>query len=57
MGVPVLDLLPAFQGRKAKDLWVSPGDHHPNERAHAIAANEIGRFLEELLAPRLDGSL
>ncbi|GJM44628.1 MAG: hypothetical protein DHS20C21_14700 [Gemmatimonadota bacterium] len=49
LGIPVLDLLPAFRGRDAKDLWVHPGDHHPNERAHAIAADEIEVFLNTIL--------
>lgn len=39
--VPVIDLLPAFHGVEPRSLWVSPGDAHPNERAHAI----IGRAL------------
>ncbi|SHJ81422.1 hypothetical protein SAMN02745216_02324 [Desulfatibacillum alkenivorans DSM 16219] len=46
-GIPVLDLLPAFSQHKARDLWVNPTDHHPNELAHAIAAREIFRFLNQ----------
>ncbi|MHC4400639.1 MAG: SGNH/GDSL hydrolase family protein [Planctomycetota bacterium] len=45
-GIPLLDLLPAFSAYRAEDLWVHPIDHHPNETANAIAAEEIHRFLE-----------
>jgi hypothetical protein len=45
--IPMLDLLPAFSEREAKDLWVHPMDHHPNEVAHRIAAEQIRRFLVE----------
>ena len=50
-GIPTVDLLPAFYGESYTDLWVHPSDQHPNERAHAIAAAAIARFLvdEELL--------
>jgi hypothetical protein len=41
-----LDLLPAFSGHDAKDLWANPTDHHPNEIAHRIAAEEIAAFIE-----------
>ena len=40
-----LSLLPAFRGRSAFDLWVSPLDQHPNKEGHAIAANAIHEFL------------
>jgi len=40
-----LDLLPAFsRHNKAEDLWANPTDHHPNEIAHRIAAEEIAAF-------------
>lgn len=45
LGIPVLDLLGAFRGRDATELWVHPTDHHPNARAHAIAARAIADFL------------
>ncbi len=45
LGIPVLDLLDAFRGQDAADLWVHPTDHHPNARAHAIAASAIADFL------------
>jgi GDSL-like lipase/acylhydrolase family protein len=37
-GLRAVDLLPAFRGRDARALWVHPLDQHPNEIAHAIAA-------------------
>lgn len=47
MGLPVLDLLDTFRGRRDRDLWVHPSDHHPNEIAHAMAAKAIETFLRE----------
>ncbi|MBU0678102.1 MAG: SGNH/GDSL hydrolase family protein [Verrucomicrobia bacterium] len=44
-GIPVLDLFNTFEGRNAADLWVHPTDHHPNEKAHALAADAIFDFL------------
>ncbi len=44
-GIPVLSLLPAFQGEDPTLLWVSPLDQHPSERAHSIAARAITDFL------------
>ena len=46
--MPTLSLLPSFEGLEASTLWVSPLDHHPNERAHAIVAEAIGEFVIEL---------
>ncbi|HLD29102.1 MAG TPA: hypothetical protein VJC03_02085 [bacterium] len=45
--IPCLDLLPAFSEQSAESLWAHPTDHHPNERAHKIAAEEIFKFLKE----------
>jgi lysophospholipase L1-like esterase len=42
----LLDLLPAFSEHTAESLWVHPTDHHPNEIAHRIAAEEIYAFLK-----------
>jgi hypothetical protein len=39
--IPVLDLEPVFRGHAGEDLVVSRFDAHPNERAHAIAAEAI----------------
>jgi hypothetical protein len=45
-GIPILDLGPALlNGRSEEDLMVHKFDAHPNEIAHAIAAEEIARFL------------
>lgn len=61
LGIPVLDLLDVYRGLDARSLWVHPIDHHPNEIAHRMAAEAIGRFLVErsLLPPdrpsRTDG--
>lgn len=43
--LPVLDLAPAFAGQDARDLQVHPIDHHPNGRAHDIAARAIAEWL------------
>lgn len=44
-GLPVLDLAPAFAGQNPSELWVHPCDHHPNSRAHKIAAEAIYNWL------------
>jgi len=44
-GIPLLDLLPAFSKYRAEDLWPNPIDHHPNEIAHRMAAEELDNFL------------
>jgi len=49
IGLPVLDLLPAFRGRHDRKLWVHPTDHHPNRRAHRIAAEAMLPFVRERL--------
>ena len=46
---PFLDLTPAFAGHDARTLWAHPADRHPNGRAHAIAAEALAPFVEELL--------
>jgi lysophospholipase L1-like esterase len=40
-GGDVLDLDGAFRGHDPKTLWVSPGDAHPNARAHQIIAERL----------------
>jgi hypothetical protein len=40
-GLAVIDLAPAFAGRRTESLWVHPSDHHPNGSAHAIAARAL----------------
>ncbi len=44
-GIACLDLLEAFKGRAAADLWVHPTDHHPNAEGQRIAAEAIARRL------------
>ncbi len=46
-GMLVLDLLETYGGHDDRSLWVHPSDHHPNERAHALAADAIETFLFE----------
>lgn len=44
-GLPVLDLAETFRGQKTQSLWVFDTDHHPNGRAHALAAEAIASWL------------
>jgi hypothetical protein len=44
-GIPVLDLLPVLNPHAGEGLIVSAFDAHPNERAHALAAEAIRREL------------
>ncbi len=47
-GIPLLDLgKPLLEKHGNRDLFVHPTDFHPNELAHATAADEIVRFLDE----------
>jgi lysophospholipase L1-like esterase len=50
MGIPFLDLLPAFEGRDPESLWVHPVDRHPNATAHALAADRLAPWLRALAA-------
>jgi hypothetical protein len=47
LGIPFLDLFDTFNGRDPRQLWVHPRNHHPNEVAHALAAEAIERFVRE----------
>jgi hypothetical protein len=50
--IPVLDLEPSFRTHAGEDLVVSRFDAHPNERAHAIAAEAIETgLLSDLVRP------
>jgi hypothetical protein len=50
--IPVLDLEPVFREHAGENLTVSRFDAHPNERAHAIAAEAIEKgLLSDLVAP------
>lgn len=53
LGIPVLDLLPAFAGHDGPELWVDATDQHPNEIAHAIAGEALFDFLVARGLPRL----
>jgi hypothetical protein len=55
-GVPYLDLLETMMNHRAEGLVVNRFDAHPNERAHALAADAIWRGLladraSEAMAP------
>jgi hypothetical protein len=41
LGAQVIDLRNAFAGIEPRSLWVSPGDAHPNARAHRVIAERI----------------
>jgi hypothetical protein len=45
LDLPCLDLLSVFRGMDDQALWVHVSDHHPNERAHELAAQAILGFL------------
>ncbi len=46
-GLPFIDLLPPLRGRRDRDLWVHPVDHHPNEVTHEITGRAIAGFLRD----------
>jgi hypothetical protein len=49
-GIRVLDLEPTFREHASENLTVNAFDAHPNERAHAIAADAMERaLLEDLI--------
>lgn len=47
-GIEFLDLLPAFLGRRERDMWVHRADQHPNEVAHRLAAMHLADYLNKL---------
>lgn len=49
-GVATMDLLPVYMKYSSKELVVSRYDAHPNAKAHAIAADEIDRFVKGVLS-------
>jgi len=51
-GLPVLDLAPFFAGKDTKSLQVHPIDHHPNGRAHEIAARAIAPWLRDVMSTK-----
>jgi len=50
-GIAHHDLLSAFLGRRAQELWVHPVDHHPNEIAHRLAAESLAPVVARIAAP------
>lgn len=40
-GARAVDLLPAFAGQRASDLWVSRQNQHPNAAGHRLAAEHL----------------
>lgn len=52
-GIPWMDLRDSFRKHPPEELQVHPVDHHPNEIAHRIIAEEVHRAIMErgLLAP------
>ncbi len=44
-GIPCIDLLPTFLGKKSSLLWTRPNNAHPNEVAHRLAAETVFGFL------------
>jgi lysophospholipase L1-like esterase len=50
----VIDLLDGLSGQDPPSLWVSPGDPHPNARAHQIIAGQLYEALAS--GPRPGGS-
>lgn len=51
-GIAFHDVTPAFLGRRAEELWVHPSDRHPNERAHAVIAEDLEPVLERIVGRR-----
>lgn len=48
-GYHAFDLFPAFKGQQSEPLWVSPGNQHPNEEGHAIAAAYAAAKIKDLI--------
>jgi lysophospholipase L1-like esterase len=46
LNVPHLDLLAVYRGESPRNLMVNRFDAHPNEFAHKLAAEAIGKFIE-----------
>lgn len=54
LGVPHLDLWSVYGSMTPEELVVSPVDAHPNERAHALAAQAIEPFLSQDAPPGVE---
>lgn len=44
-GAEVVDLRETYRGIPTEDLWIAPGDAHPNERAHRLAGEAVAAAL------------
>lgn len=55
-GVPYLDLLATFSNLPPSKLVANPHDAHPNEYAHALAAQAIDEFLKREIASQTNGA-
>lgn len=44
-GIPFLDLRPTLQSTNQEDLWVTPGDMHPNPTAQRLAVQPLLEFV------------
>jgi hypothetical protein len=54
-GIPHLDLLPTFSNLPPAKLVVNAHDAHPNEYAHALAAEAIDEFLKREITKQMVG--
>jgi len=54
-GVPHLDLLATFSNLPPATLVANAHDAHPNEHAHALAAQAIDEFLKRQISNRAEG--
>lgn len=54
-GIPHLDLLPVFSNLPPSKLVVKRHDSHPNEYAHALAAEAIHEFLRRHITEPVAG--
>lgn len=48
-GIHFHDVTPALRGQRDEELWVHPADRHPNARAHALIAAELGGPVQVLV--------
>jgi hypothetical protein len=59
-GAEVVDLRETYRGIPTEDLWIAPGDAHPNERAHRLAGEAVAAALaasEDRVDERGEGAL
>jgi hypothetical protein len=47
-GIAFHDILPSLRAQRPEALWVHPTDHHPNERAHELAALGLAPVIKGL---------